>query len=83
MSAILNPELVQFRDFLNEKLAASATRLTPEEALDEFLAMQDTPEERAEALEAIRESMEEIRSGAPGISASDYFAEARKRLSMD
>lgn len=83
MSAMVNPELVQFRDFLNEKLAASPTWQTPEEALDEFLAMRETPEERLERLDDVRESLAEIKSGSLGTSASEYIAELRQRYRMD
>ncbi len=80
MTTVTNESLVQFRDFLNEKLAEPQDTTTPAEALDEFLAMHDTPEEREDALEAVRESMAEIRSGAPGRPVAEVLAEIRQRF---
>jgi hypothetical protein len=83
MTAVTNPDLVQFRDFLNGKIASGQSHLTPEEALDEYLSIQYTPAEREECIAAVRESLAEIESGAPGRLASEYLAEVRARYGLN
>jgi hypothetical protein len=82
MSTATNPQLVEFRDFLNAKIAAGPVNLSPEEALDEFRS-QMTSEERAEALAAIRESLAEIESGSPGQCVFEFLKEIRSEFQLD
>jgi hypothetical protein len=79
MSSLLNSDLAQFRDFLNAKLSSGECAATPEQALDEFRGTQYSDEEFEDSVAAVRESLAEIESGAPGKLASDHLAEVRAR----
>lgn len=79
MSTATHSQLIEFRDFLNAKIAAGPADMSPEEALDEFRD-QMTPQELEESVAAIRESLAEIQSGSQGKVLSVYLSELEDRL---
>jgi hypothetical protein len=61
-------ELKDFHRFLNEKIQQGSDDLTPSDALEEWaLAQPDVECEVIDTVAAIREAIEEMDSGAPGI----------------
>lgn len=75
MSAGLSTDLQQFALFIQSKLNAGQTKLSPEEVLDEWRDEHPTDEEFEESVSAIQESLAEMDAGAKGKSAEQLRRE--------
>lgn len=76
MSHVTHNELQQFTLFLTEKVRAGESRISPEEALDEWRAQNPAEDEFAESVADLREALEEDER-EPGISLEELDREIR------
>ncbi|HXY34689.1 MAG TPA: hypothetical protein VEI07_10710 [Planctomycetaceae bacterium] len=79
MSVNVDPELARFNRFVSEKIGAGGGDISPEEALDLWRAENPAAEERAEAVRALKEALEELRAGDAGVSLEDFDTAFRER----
>jgi Skp family chaperone for outer membrane proteins len=90
MSTVVSNELQKFVQFIQAKLTAGETKLSPEEVLDQWRDAHPSEEERdahpseeefEENVQAIQESLAEMDAGALGKSVEqlrEEFAEFRR-----
>ena len=70
---------VAFRRFLDAKLAGEETGLTLDECLDLWEHENRPDEERALAVQAVREALDDMKAGDSGLSAKNVVAELRRK----
>ena len=75
-------DLRAFRDFLDAKILNSGHELTPAECLELWESENESPQERAATVRAVREALDDMRAGDTGITASEAIAEIRRRHSL-
>lgn len=81
MSSVAASELEQFSQFIQAKLTAGETQLSPEEALDQFRFEHPSDEEFEENVRAIQEALAEMDAGVRGKSVEQLrqeFAEFQR-----
>lgn len=81
MSTIVSTELQEFARFIQAKLTAGETKLSPEEVLDQWRDAHPSEEEFEENVRAIQESLAEMDAGAKGKSVEQLrqeFAEFQR-----
>jgi hypothetical protein len=72
-------ELSQFREFIAKKIAEGEQSISPEEALEEWRALNPTTEELAESVAAVRQALADMEAGDTGEPLDDLLAEIRAR----
>jgi hypothetical protein len=72
-------DLRAFRDFLDAKLSNGGSELTPEECLELWEVENESPQERAASVRAVREALDDMRAGDTGIPAREAIAELRRK----
>ena len=83
MASALFDELRSFHAFLTEKIEANGSEpLSPEEALELWRIENPTPEEREATVNAVRESLEDMRAGDPGRPGREVLAEIRRKHNL-
>lgn len=75
-------DLKAFRDFADLKLARGENGLTLDEALDLWESENQSPEERAATVHAVREALDDMRAGDTGIPARDAIGELRRKHNL-
>ena len=75
-------DLRAFKGFIEEKLSNGGVELTPQEALVHWEIENQTAEERAATVEAVREALEDMRAGDTGIPAREFLAEIRRKFNL-
>lgn len=65
-------ELADFQGFLTEIVAGGNANLSPEEALDLWRDRHPDPDEFAADVEAVREALDDMNAGDPGIPLEEY-----------
>lgn len=81
MPTVAVTELQEFAQFIQAKLTAGETKLSPEEVLDQWRGEHPSEEEFEENVRAIQESLAEMDAGARGKSVEQLrqeFAEFRR-----
>ncbi len=82
MSSDSANDLKAFRDFADAQLSGGANHPTLDECLGLWEIENETPEERAAAVQAVRQALDEMRAGAPGIPAREAIAEFRRKYNL-
>src|SRR5215472_1925914 len=72
-------ELREFHRFLTDKLSADGINLSPEEALDEWRRAHPQSQAFDEDVAAIREALDDMAAGDPGIPFDEFDRDFRKR----
>jgi hypothetical protein len=72
-------ELALFHQFIGDQLANGGTNLSPEEVLNLWRDAHPTAEDFEESVEALREALEELDAGDPGIPAEQHLRELRDK----
>jgi hypothetical protein len=80
MSTGISTDLQDFSVFVQAKLKAGETHLSPEEALDLWRMEHPTEEEHAENVRAIQESIDEMNSGAKGVTGEESVRLLREMI---
>ncbi len=75
-------DLRAFKGFIEEKLSNGGVELTPEEALVHWEIENQTDQERAATVEALREALDDMRAGDTGIPAKEAIAELRRKHNL-
>jgi hypothetical protein len=75
-------DLAAFRHFIDEQLAQGATSLTPAQCLELWEIENISDEERAAAVEAVREALDDMRAGDTGVPADEFLAELRRKYNL-
>jgi hypothetical protein len=75
MSTVASTELQEFAQFVQAKLTAGETKLSPEEVVDQWRDAHPTEEEFEENVQAIEESLAEMDAGARGKSVEQLRKE--------
>jgi hypothetical protein len=83
MSTDARQDLLSFHQFVTEQLKTGEPSLSPEEAVEVWRLNNRTREEYEEDVAAIREALEDLEAGKPGIPAEQFLEEFRKRHSLD
>jgi hypothetical protein len=78
----LADELASFRDFVAEKAKAGESAISPEEALDEWRAMNPDAEDLEQSAAIVRQALEDMRNGDHGRDADEVLDELRKRYNL-
>ena len=76
------PELREFHRFLGEKLAVAETKLSPEEALDEWRNLHPPTSGFDEDVAAIQEALDDLANGDRGIPFDQFDREFWGRRSQ-
>jgi hypothetical protein len=79
MSVNVDRELARFNRFVSEKIGDGNGDMSPEEALDLWRSENPADEERTETVRALREALEELQAGDPGVALEDFDREFRER----
>lgn len=80
MSAgVTTTELQEFALFIQAKLTAGETKLTPEEVLDQWREEHPTDEEFEESCREIQEALDEMNRGERGMSLEEVRQEFENR----
>ena len=79
MTSVAASELQQFVQFIQAKLTAGETQLSPEEVLDQWRDEHPSDEEFEENVRAIQEALDEMDAGERGISAAESVRRLRER----
>lgn len=74
-----NRELVEFHQFIGEKLSQGDILVSPEEALDEWRAQHTLEDDEQDDLEAIKEAVALFKAGDRGVPFEEFDREFRKR----
>lgn len=74
-------ELAEFHAFLGERLKNGGSRLSPEEALEEWRTVRPSPEELQESVAAVRRALEQAERGE-GVSLEDFDRQFRQRHNL-
>jgi hypothetical protein len=72
-------DLVSFNEFIGQRLKQGDDKLSPEEALDIWRSEHPLSEDFEDTVAALREALEEMDAGVPGIPAEQFFREFRER----
>jgi hypothetical protein len=72
-------DLARFHQFIGQRLKQGDDKLSPEEALDIWRSEHPLSEDYEETVAALREALEEMDAGVPGIPAEQFFREFRER----
>jgi len=80
MSTGISTDLQDFSVFVQAKLKAGETQLSPEEALELWRMDHPTDEVLAENVRAIKESIDEVNSGAKGMTGEESVRMLREML---
>jgi hypothetical protein len=84
MSTGVSSELHDFSLFVQAKLEAGETQLSPEEALDQWREEHQTEEEFEEEVRAIQVALDQMDAGERGMPADEFanqLLERAKRIS--
>lgn len=82
MSAVVSTELQEFAQFVQAKLAAGETKLSPEEVVDQWRDAHPTEEEFEENVQAIQEALDQMNAGEKGITAAESVRRLRERIGI-
>jgi len=85
MSTGISTELHDFTLFLQAKLQAGETKISPEEALEQWREENPTEEEFEEEVRAIKEALDQMDAGERGVPAEEFanqLLERAKRISQ-
>lgn len=75
-------DLRAFRDFADAKLSHGEGELTLDEALG-LWDIENAPEdEKADAVNAVREALADMRAGDTGVPVRDFLAEIRRKYDL-
>jgi len=74
-------DLRAFRDFADHKLASGEGDLTLDEALD-LWESENLVDDRTATVQAVREALDDMRSGDAGVPASEAIAELRRKYKL-
>jgi hypothetical protein len=83
MSSSYQNELANFHQFIGQQLASKHTNLSPEDALDLWREQNPCPDEDAETIAAIRESLANLEAGERGVTIEEFDREFRRRHNLD
>jgi hypothetical protein len=75
-------DLQAFKHFIDEKLSGGGGNLTVDEILSLWDIETQAPTEREETVQALREALDDMRSGDIGIPARQFLAEARRKYDL-
>jgi hypothetical protein len=75
-------ELVNFHEFLSQKLRSSAARLSPEEVLDLWRAEHPVADDYASDAAALQEALADMEAGDRGIPLEEFDRKFRQRHSI-
>jgi len=75
-------ELARFHQFILEKLANGASRLSPEDALDQWRSENPSIEDLAESVEAVKKALTDMQGGDTGRPADEVIANLRRRYDV-
>jgi len=75
----MSEQLHEFHRFLGEKLSNGGTKLSPEEALDEWRRNNPDTDACEEDVAAIREALNDNANGDKGMLFEDFDREFRER----
>ena len=80
MSTVASTELQEFALFIQAKLNAGQTKLSPEEVLDEWRDEHPSDEEFEESVQEIQEALNRMDAGEKGLSAAECVQRSRERM---
>jgi hypothetical protein len=75
-------DLRAFKHFIDEKLSNGGGNLTVDEVLSLWDIETQSATERQETVQALREALDDMRSGDTGIPAREFLAEARRKYDL-
>lgn len=73
MSSAFQPELIEFHQFVGQRLAAGTVDLSPEEALDEWRSTHPSAEALRDDVTAVREALADMAAGDRGKPLADFY----------
>jgi hypothetical protein len=82
MSSVTSTELQEFALFIQAKLHAGETKLSPEEVLDEWRDEHPSEEELKENVQAIQVALDQMAAGENGISGDESVRRLRERAGI-
>jgi ferric-dicitrate binding protein FerR (iron transport regulator) len=77
MSTGTSSELLQFHQFVAQKLATNDQALSPEEALEQWREEHPSPEETEQTVAAVMKALQAMRAGEKGVPAREFLARLR------
>jgi hypothetical protein len=82
MSTVVSTELQEFAQFIQAKLTAGETKLSPEEVLDQWRDAHPSEEEFEENVQAIQEALDQMNAGEKGVTAAESVQRLRERIGI-
>ncbi len=75
-------DLFAFKSFIEEKLSIEGANLTLDDALTRWEDENQTMEEHSASVEALREALDDMRSGDTGAPAREFLADLRGKYHL-
>jgi hypothetical protein len=82
MAANRRDDLMAFRDFVNKQLADGGANLSPDECLALWDLENESDQERADTVQAVREALEQMRAGNTGVPLREALDELRRKYNL-